>query len=174
MRKISPVWYHKDTYEREKEAKNKLCASRAWHDWADWSRPDLTQTALLSEIRAKMMCWKAGDPWAFLNHQVPLSQHTRRHPRQTGGSSEIRSHWPLSLSDTSVWWFPTLTWKQITVSITSFGLPYLPYILGQPGMSKWRRLCSNPTEPSIWSGSTLFATHSVVLFSNFRTSVMKM
>ena len=93
--KNKPGWYHKDTYEREKEAKNKLCASRAWHDWADWSRPDLTQTALLSEIRAKMMCWKAGDPWAFLNHQVPLSQHTRRHPRQTGGSCFNRGLHPI-------------------------------------------------------------------------------
>ena len=33
-----------------------------------------------------MMYRKAGDPWAFLSHQVPLSQHTRPHPRQTSGS----------------------------------------------------------------------------------------
>ena len=30
--KNKPGLYHKDTYKREKEAKNKLCASRAWHD----------------------------------------------------------------------------------------------------------------------------------------------
>ena len=81
-------------WKREK-AKNKWCSSRARHDWADWFRPDLAQTARLSEIRAKMMYLKAGDPWAFLNHQVPLSQHKRRHPRQTGGSCFNRELHPI-------------------------------------------------------------------------------
>ena len=27
-----PGWYHKDTRMKEQEAKNKLCASKAWHD----------------------------------------------------------------------------------------------------------------------------------------------
>ena len=40
----------------------------------------------LAEAKAKAVCWKAGDPWAYLNYQDPLFQHTGRHPRQTGGS----------------------------------------------------------------------------------------
>ena len=84
---------------KEKEAKNKLWASRAWHDCRliqAGSNPDRS-----SEIRAKMMCWKAGDPWAFLNHQVSLSQHTRHHPRQTGGSFLIGDY---TLSTTEGKW----------------------------------------------------------------------
>ena len=130
--KNKPGLYHKDTYEREKEAKNKLCASRAWHDWADWSRPDLTQTALLSEIRAKMMCWKAGDPWAFLNHQVPLSQHTRRHPRQTGGSCFNRGLHPIHYRRKVICRFYSLqtreaenVWEIERLFFNKLGDPYL-------------------------------------------------
>ena len=35
------------------------------------------------------------DPWAFLNRQVPLSQHTRCHPRQTGDSCFNRGLHPI-------------------------------------------------------------------------------
>ena len=56
----------------------------------------LTRNARLSEARAKVVCCKAGDPWASLNYQDPFFQHTRRHPRQTGGSCFIGNFTPFT------------------------------------------------------------------------------
>ena len=42
-------------------------------------------------------------------------------------------------------------------------LPYLLYVFGQTAFSKQCRPWSDAAECSVWSGSTLFATHSEIL-----------
>ena len=44
-----------------------------------------------------------------------------------------------------------------------FDLIILPYLFGQTGLSKQCRPRSDATECGIWSGSTLFDTHQVIL-----------
>ena len=98
-------YFYKERRKKEQDS------FKSWTTQPIDPAPDLALDSRLAESETKTMCWKAGDPWAFLNCQDSLLPFTRRKPTANGQHTVLIRVFTLSTTEVkqSVYFNPTDT-----------------------------------------------------------------